>query len=127
MADGFRPRPGLDVAAAIGELAVGEALLSFLDAQGAPIPVQRALVVRPAARVGALAEEERRALVQASPLRAAFATAEDRESAHERLRHRAEEGVVDAQDLLVVHACGLVFPHPRSGERIALHSAPPWE
>jgi hypothetical protein len=93
VADGFRPRPGLDVAAAIGALAVGEALVSFLDAQGAPIPVQRAWVVPPAARVGALAEEARRDLVQASPLRPLYAEAQDRESAYELLRRRAEEGV----------------------------------
>ena len=28
---------------------------------------------------------------------------------------------------LQLHACGLVFPHPHNGERIALHSPPPWE
>ena len=41
----FRPNPPLDVEAAIGELAVGEALVSFLDDKGAPTPVERALVV----------------------------------------------------------------------------------
>jgi DNA helicase HerA-like ATPase len=93
VAEGFRPRPGLDVAAAIGELAVGEALVSFLDGQGAPIPVQRAWVLPPAARVGALAEEHRQGLVQASPLRPLYAEAQDRESADELLRQRAAEEV----------------------------------
>ena len=48
----FRPNPPLDVEAAIGELAVGEALVSFLDEKGAPTPVERAFVVPPESQVG---------------------------------------------------------------------------
>ncbi len=44
-ATSFRPNPPLDVEAPIGELAVGEALVSCLDAAGAPTPVERPLVV----------------------------------------------------------------------------------
>src|SRR5689334_16832037 len=43
-AETFRASPDLDVAEAITQLAVGEALVSFLDAQGTPAPVERALV-----------------------------------------------------------------------------------
>ncbi len=51
-AETFRANQGLDVATAITELAVGEALVSFLDEKGTPIPVERALVVPPASQIG---------------------------------------------------------------------------
>jgi DNA helicase HerA-like ATPase len=49
-AETFRANPRLDTAATIIELGVGEALISFLDAQGQPGIVERALVVPPAVR-----------------------------------------------------------------------------
>jgi DNA helicase HerA-like ATPase len=47
----FRANPKVDVEKAITELAVGEALISFLDAKGAPLPVERALVIPPGSRI----------------------------------------------------------------------------
>ncbi len=46
----MRPKPGLDIEAAITELAVGEALVSFLDDKGRPGITERAYVIPPAAR-----------------------------------------------------------------------------
>ncbi|MFM7361331.1 MAG: helicase HerA-like domain-containing protein [Cyanobium sp.] len=92
VAEGFRASPGLDTTAALGELAVGEALVSFLDAQGAPLPVRRALVVPPQGRVGTLEEAERQRLVDASPLGPRYRETLDRESAYELLQRRAEQG-----------------------------------
>ncbi|MFX4921947.1 helicase HerA-like domain-containing protein, partial [Acinetobacter baumannii] len=51
-AETFRINPALDVAAAITELKVGEALVSTLDAEGAPGVVQRALIAPPRSRIG---------------------------------------------------------------------------
>ena len=48
-ADTLRPNPKLDVGSAITELAVGEALVSLLDAKGSPTVTERAWIV--AARV----------------------------------------------------------------------------
>ncbi|MCX5957952.1 MAG: DUF853 family protein [Cyanobacteria bacterium] len=93
----FRPNPPLDVEAAIGELAVGEALVSFLDDKGAPTPVERALVVPPESRVGPLAAEERQALRLASPLHDHYREAQDRESAYELLRQRAADAAAAAE------------------------------
>jgi DNA helicase HerA-like ATPase len=89
-ADTFRARPGLDVARAIGELAVGEALVSFLDEKGTPTPVQRALVMPPQSRLAPLTPDERAAVVKASALAGHYEQAVDRESAYEKLRTRAE-------------------------------------
>lgn len=82
----FRPGPGLDVEAALGELAVGEAVVSLLDAEGVPAPARRARIVPPLSRVGPLTAAERSAAVSASPLSARYAKRVDRRSAFEALR-----------------------------------------
>ncbi len=87
-AETFRANPALDVAQAITELGVGEALVSVLDEKGTPTVVERAFVAPPASRLKPLAPEERAAIIAASPLRAVFATPVDRESAHESLNKR---------------------------------------
>jgi hypothetical protein len=84
-AETFRARPGLDTAKAIGELGVGEALVSLLDATGVPVPVERALIAPPRSRLGTLTPEARARLIQASPIAGKYDTAIDRESAHEQL------------------------------------------
>jgi len=93
----FRPNPPLDVEAAIGELAVGEALVSFLDEKGAPTPVERALVVPPESLVGPVSAEERSRLRLASPLHDHYREAQDRESAYELLLQRAAEAAAAAE------------------------------
>ena len=85
----FRANPDLDVATAITELAVGEALVSLLDAEGRPGFVDRALVAPPTSRLGPLTDAERAAVVQDSPVHGHYENAVDRESAHERLASRA--------------------------------------
>jgi DNA double-strand break repair helicase HerA and related ATPase len=89
-AETFRPNPAVDVAGAIGELAVGEALVSFLDAKGSPAPVQRARVYPPRSRLRPLTPEERAEVVRASGLQDHYGTPVDRESAYEKLRARAD-------------------------------------
>jgi len=93
----FRPNPPLDVEAAIGELAVGEALVSFLDEKGAPTPVERALVVPPESLVGPIQPEERSRLRLSSPLHDHYREAQDRESAYELLLQRAAEAAAAAE------------------------------
>jgi DNA helicase HerA-like ATPase len=90
-AETFRANRGLDVTQAITELAVGEALVSFLDEKGTPRPVERALVLPPRSSMAPLTPDERAAALQASPLRGRYDTPVDRESAYEVLRARAEQ------------------------------------
>lgn len=92
VANSLRPNPRVNAAAAITELGVGEALVSFLDSDGRPTPVERARVVPPASRIGPLSPEERAALVAASSLGARYDKAVDRESAYEILRGRMGMG-----------------------------------
>ena len=85
----FRASPGLDVAAAITELKIGEALVSLLQPDGAPSPVARCLIRPPASRVGPLTPDERRVLVMTDAVGTKYDAAVDRESAEERLAARA--------------------------------------
>ncbi|MDE1570816.1 helicase HerA-like domain-containing protein [Aquabacter sp. P-9] len=90
-AETFRPNPRLDTARVITELGKGEALVSLLEGNGTPAMVERMLVRPPAARVGPLAPDERKALIAASPWGRLYDTPVDRHSAFEVLQGRAEE------------------------------------
>jgi uncharacterized protein len=90
-ADTFRANPGLNVATAITELGVGEALVSFLDEKGSPAPVERAYVCPPQSRIGPANDAERSQLIQGSLLYGHYEKAVDRESAYEILKSRAQQ------------------------------------
>jgi DNA helicase HerA-like ATPase len=92
----FRARKGLDVEAAITELATGEALASVLDGKGAPTAVARILVRPPESRIGPLTDAERREQLAKSPFKGRYDQAVDRESAYERLKQRAEQSAAGA-------------------------------
>ena len=77
-AQAFRKNKGVDVRAEITNLGVGEALISLLDEDGVPSPVEKASVIPPAGRAGPLTEEERAAIIAASPLTAKYAGGKDR-------------------------------------------------
>jgi hypothetical protein len=69
-------------------LAVGEALISFLDEKGRPNPVERAYVLPPESRIGPITAQERQAVIDASPVKGLYDKETDRESAYERLKTR---------------------------------------
>ncbi len=92
-AETFRVRPGLDVATAITQLGVGEALVSTLTEDGVPSPVDRAKICPPRSRMGAITPEERRTITQRSPYRDRYTESVDRESAYEMLSARAGQAV----------------------------------
>ncbi|MEO8537435.1 MAG: helicase HerA-like domain-containing protein [Betaproteobacteria bacterium] len=85
----LRANPALDTEKAITELGVGEALVSFLDDKGRPGVVERAYVLPPASRIGPITPDERKAVLDRSPLKGTYDTAVDRESAYEKLAGRA--------------------------------------
>ena len=86
----MRPHPGLDIEAAITELAVGEALVSLLDAQGRPGVTERVWVVPPGSRLGPVTPAERQALLAGSLVAGVYEKAVDRESAYEKLKGHAD-------------------------------------
>ena len=89
-AETFRPNPKFNAVEAIVELGVGEALLSFLDAKGVPMPVERCFVAPPRSRIGPVTDAERGATTASSALSGKYETAVDRESAYEKLTGRTE-------------------------------------
>lgn len=97
-ADTMRPNPGLDVAAAITELGVGEALVSLLDEKGRPGLTERAWMAAPGSRIGPATAEERQALRAASLVSGKYERAIDRESAYEILQKRAETAAANTDE-----------------------------
>jgi len=86
----MRQKPGLDIESAITELAVGEALVSFLDSKGRPCMTERAYVLPPASQLGPISDAQRQALMQGSLVAGVYEKAVNRESAYEVLRARTE-------------------------------------
>ena len=97
-AETFRANPGLDVATAITELRVGEALVSLLQADGAPSPVERVLIAPPRSRAGPVTPAERRVLIEADAIGDRYDEAVDRESAEEMLAARTEQATAAAAE-----------------------------
>lgn len=95
-ADTFRANPAIDVASAITELKVGEALVSLLQPDGAPSPVQRTLIKPPSSRVGPVTPDERRVLIQTDAIGAKYDVLVDRESAEELLAAKTQEAAASA-------------------------------
>jgi DNA helicase HerA-like ATPase len=87
-AETFRANPKLNTAEAITQLGKGEALVSFLEGNGTPAMVERVMIRPPAARIGPITPAERKAIVDASPLKGKYDTAIDSDSAYEMLQRR---------------------------------------
>ena len=90
VASTFRAAPDVDPGKVISELAVGEALISGLDAQGVPTPVARVLIDPPSSRITPLTAAEREAVMKGSSVYGHYEAAVDRESAYEQLAARAK-------------------------------------
>jgi uncharacterized protein len=88
-AETFRTNPKLNVEQAITQLAVGEALVSFLDETGTPGIVERALICPPHSQIGPITPEQRSQLTKTSVVAGVYENAVDRESAFEILKARA--------------------------------------
>jgi len=86
----MRPKPGLDIERAITELAVGEALVSFLDSKGRPSVTERAYVLPPGSQIGPITPAQRQQLLAGSLVAGTYEKAVDRESAYEKLKARAD-------------------------------------
>jgi DNA helicase HerA-like ATPase len=130
-AETFRPNPKLDTADVITQLGKGEALVSFLEGNGTPAMVERILVRPPVARIGPISPEERKAIIDGSPVKGKYDTAIDSESAYEILQKRvagsaapvdgAGGGVLDKIGGIVGTIFGTNVPRGRlsTGQRVA--------
>ena len=96
VADNFRSNPGVDVAKTVTELGTGEALVSVLDEEGAPTPVEATLIRPPESKIGPISAKERKELRKRSPISSHYDDGVDRESAYEMLKVRAELAAEEA-------------------------------
>ena len=94
----FRPNPNFKTEDVITELGVGEALVSFLDAEGRPGVVERAFILPPQSLMGTITEEQRHAVMEKSELGVKYDQQIDRESAYEHFEALREEEVKQAAE-----------------------------
>lgn len=126
----MRPKAGLDIEAAITDLAVGEALVSLLDTKGRPTETERVFMLPPASQLGPIDAAQRQTLMRDSLVAGVYEAAIDRESAYERLRTQAQAMTSaeqaseprSAQDGLMGSLSELLFGStgPRGGQRDGL-------
>ena len=81
----FRTNPAFDTEEAITQLKTGEALVSFLDEDGAPGVVQRATILPPQSSMNAISDEVRQEEIRTSYFAGVYDEPVDRESAYEQL------------------------------------------
>ena len=81
----FRTNPSFDTEEAITTLKTGEALISFLDENGAPGVVERATILPPQSYMGAISAEVRAQVIAQSRLIGHYEDRVDSESAYEQL------------------------------------------
>ena len=96
-ANSFRANPAFDTEAAIQALAVGEALVSLLDADGIPGIVEKANILPPQSSMAAVEGYAIQSVVDKSPLKEKYSAVTDEESAYEILKGEAEEAAAEAE------------------------------
>ena len=118
-AENYRPNPAFATADAIQQVGTGEAVTSLLEAKGVPGMVQRTLVRPPLSQLGPISDEERAAIMAASPMAAKYGETLDRESAAEMLKQRADAAAqaVNAADSKSDADLWKMEPAPSRGRR----------
>ncbi len=96
-AETYRPNSRFDVADAIRDVGVGEAVTSMLEDDGIPGIVERTLIRPPSSQLGPISDAERKRVIASSPVAGKYDEVLDRRSAHEILASRAEEAARDAE------------------------------
>lgn len=91
----FRSNPKIDTEAAIQELKKGEALVSVLDHDGSPTPVERILIRPPESQIGPVTDAQRKEMISRSPFYGRYEQELDRESAYELLKLKSKGFAAD--------------------------------
>jgi len=86
----FRSNPKIDTEAAIQELKTGEALVSVLNKDGSPAPVERIFIRPPESQIGPVTPQKRDEIMHRSPFSGRYEQELDRESAYELLKKKTE-------------------------------------
>ena len=97
-AETFRANPDFDAVEVIGELGIGEALVSTLLKKGVPAEVERTMIRPPASRLGPLTPKERSDIMAGDGVGSGYDKTIDRESASEILAAKAERAAREAEE-----------------------------
>ena len=109
VAQTFRVNPAFDTEQAITQLQTGEALLSFLDEEGAPFITQKAIILPPQSSIGAISDSLRQSIMDTSDVRDKYTNMFDRESAYEMLSAKYQsQGVYGTARMVVEEIAGTV-------------------
>ena len=126
MAETFRPNPEVDVEAAVTDLAVGEALLSLLEADGSPAMVSAPSWCRRTGTSAPSRQSSARHIMTASLVAGHYEQLIDRESAEEVLLARAQAAAAAAdQAQAASEAAAAAAAHAWPAERPARAPAAP--
>ena len=90
-AQSFRENPAFNTVETLQSLGTGEALISMLDEGGIPCIVEKAYVLPPQSRFGAVSDQEREQSIKGSLLYTKYYQPHDPESAYEFLLRRGVE------------------------------------
>ena len=118
-AETFRPNPEVNVAQAITELKVGEALVSLLQPDGSPSPVQRTLIKPPSSRVAPITNDERSILKTTDAIGPKYDVLVDRDSAQEMLAAKATEAAAAAAEVKAETESAKVAAHQAKLDAVA--------
>jgi len=94
----FRSNPKIDTEKAIQELKTGEALVSVLNKDGSPAPVERIFIRPPESQLGPVTPQQRSEIISRSPFSGRYEQEVDRESAYELLKKKAERQIEEAAE-----------------------------
>ncbi|MEM9349466.1 MAG: helicase HerA-like domain-containing protein, partial [Pseudomonadota bacterium] len=96
-AETYRENPRFDTEQAIREVGVGEAVTSMLQKKGVPGIVERTLIRPPSSQLGPISDLERKGVMAGSPVAGKYEALQDRESAFEMLKARADKAAAEAE------------------------------
>jgi DNA helicase HerA-like ATPase len=113
----LRANPKIDVEKVIGELAVGEALVSFLDEKGQPGIVERAFICPPKSQIGPITPDIRKQIISRSVIYGHYERVVDRESAYEILKARGDK--LTQQPQAPQSSFPPSYPHPQPASQDA--------
>ncbi|WP_208348427.1 helicase HerA-like domain-containing protein [Pseudaestuariivita rosea] len=96
-AETYRENPRFDTEKTIREVGVGEAVTSMLEKKGVPGVVERTLIRPPSSQLGPITDLERKGVIAMSPIAGKYEALQDRTSAFEMLKKRAETAAKAAE------------------------------
>ena len=96
-AEAFRENPAFNTFDTLQALGTGEALVSFLAEDGTPSMVEKAFILPPCSRMGAITDAERDTAIKGSILYSKYAQAVDPDSAYEILMRMGQEEAAAAE------------------------------